>query len=205
MYLSEIKLDLFDRGNMKTLADIYRTHQLVMAGFRASSRQESCVLYRVEHSIRNGRALATILVQSTREPDWSELEGTTFQAQTKEFNLDFSNNQRLRFRLLINPVVTRDGKRRGLIRDEALHDWLKKRENSIGATFESFTAIDEGYFSGNKQKNGKQDRIIIKKARFEGILRAVEPNALRTAVKVGIGPAKAFGCGLLSLARPRQP
>jgi len=205
MYLSEVKLDLFDRGNMKTLADIYRTHQLVMTGFRASSRQESCVLYRVEHSIRNETALATILVQSTTKPDWSELEGTTLQVQTKEFNLDFSANQRLRFRLLINPVVTRNGKRWGLIRDEALHDWLRKKENTIGATFESFTVIDEGYFSGNKQRNGKQDKIIIKKARFEGILRTVEPNALRTAVKVGIGPAKAFGCGLLSLARLGRP
>lgn len=205
MYLSEVKLDLFDRGSMKTLADIYRTHQLVMAGFRTSSRQESCVLYRVEHSIRNEKALATILVQSTTEPNWSGLESTTLHVQTKEFNPGFSTNQRLRFRLLINPVVTRNGKRWGLIRDEALHDWLKKRENSIGVHFESFTVIDEGYFSGNKQQNGKQSKIIIKKARFEGILRTVESDALYTAVKVGIGPAKAFGCGLLSLARLRQP
>lgn len=204
MYLSEIKLDLFDRGNMKTLADIYRTHQLVMAGFRASSRQESCVLYRVEHSIRNETALAVILVQSTTEPDWSRLESTTLHTQTKEFSLGFSINQRFRFRLLINPVVARNGKRWGLIRDGALRDWLKKRQNAIGATFESFTVIDEGYFSGNKPKNGKQDKIIIKKARFEGILRTVKPDALYTAVKVGIGPAKAFGCGLLSLARPGQ-
>ena len=39
--------------------------------------------------------------------------------------------------------------------------------------------------------------------RFDGELTVTDPGELRDAVAAGIGPAKAFGFGLLSLARPR--
>ncbi len=38
---------------------------------------------------------------------------------------------------------------------------------------------------------------------FEGVLRVIEPTRLADLLKNGIGPAKAFGCGLLLMRRLR--
>ncbi|MBN0632140.1 type I-E CRISPR-associated protein Cas6/Cse3/CasE, partial [Pseudomonas aeruginosa] len=43
--------------------------------------------------------------------------------------------------------------------------------------------------------------ISVLRAAFEGRLRISRQDAFGQALVAGIGPAKAFGCGLLSLAR----
>ena len=40
---------------------------------------------------------------------------------------------------------------------------------------------------------------------FEGVLRVADPAALASAVENGLGSAKGYGFGLLSLARPNLP
>ncbi|WP_326690329.1 type I-E CRISPR-associated protein Cas6/Cse3/CasE [Streptomyces sp. NBC_01795] len=49
-----------------------------------------------------------------------------------------------------------------------------------------------------KKKNGPQ--ITLTTATFQGRLRVEDPEALRAALLAGIGPSKAYGCGLLTLA-----
>jgi CRISPR system Cascade subunit CasE len=39
---------------------------------------------------------------------------------------------------------------------------------------------------------------------FEGRLLITDPDALRAALVTGIGPAKGYGCGLLTLAPVRR-
>ena len=39
-------------------------------------------------------------------------------------------------------------------------------------------------------------------ATFEGVLEVTEPEALRRVLTHGIGRGKAYGCGLMTLARP---
>ncbi|GMV86813.1 MAG: type I-E CRISPR-associated protein Cas6/Cse3/CasE [Dehalococcoidia bacterium] len=56
---------------------------------------------------------------------------------------------------------------------------------------------------------GYQDHRLDRKltfatALFEGELRVTEPVAFRAAIEEGIGPGKAFGCGLLSIASIQQ-
>ncbi|MEU6482252.1 type I-E CRISPR-associated protein Cas6/Cse3/CasE [Streptomyces sp. NPDC047017] len=43
-------------------------------------------------------------------------------------------------------------------------------------------------------------RVTLSTATFEGRLRVIDPDALRTALLHGIGPAKGYGQGLLTLA-----
>ena len=121
--------------------------------------------------------------------------------QVKEIVPQFQKGVLYQFRLRANPVVTRNGKRYGLIRDEALCEWLQKKERSGGASFFSILPIDEGYITGTRRKQDRLDRIRIKTVRFEGFLRVTDPISLMAALADGIGKAKAFGCGLLSLAR----
>jgi CRISPR system Cascade subunit CasE len=43
-------------------------------------------------------------------------------------------------------------------------------------------------------------RLTLASVVFEGALEVTDPEAFRTAVQSGVGPGKAFGCGLLSVA-----
>jgi CRISPR system Cascade subunit CasE len=201
MYLSQILLDLINRNTMSMLSDIYRLHQFVMSGFREYDHSTR-VLFRLEPEIRGN--ISKLLIQSQVKPIWGPIgdkEKGIVMSGMKEFNPQFLRGTSYRFRLRANPIVTRKGKRYGLIRDEALSDWLKKKEQGIGVTFRSISTIDEGYVTGNKKKSESVDRVKIKRARFEGILQVVDPGRFREALNSGIGHAKALGCGLLSLAR----
>jgi len=201
MYLTQLNLKRLDRSVVKVLADIYRLHQAVMQGF-AAYRETERVLYRVEPEERNG--LVSILVQSPQTPDWRQLTEESrgiVSARVKEFSPAFQEGQRFMFRLRANPTVTREGKRRGLIRDESLLEWLEKKHERLGVRFCGMEAIDEGYINGNKIKGDKRHQLSLKSARFEGVLEVADAKAFTEAFKTGIGPAKAFGCGLLSLAR----
>ena len=201
MYLTQLNLRRMDRGAMKALADVYRLHQVVMKGFAAYSSTDR-VLYRVEPEERNSHV--TVLVQSLQIPDWScfadEKQGVV-SARVKEFSPTFKRGDAFKFRLRANPVVTRDGKRYGLIRDESLLEWLGKKEQNFGARFCSMSVIDEGYVTGSKGNHEGQHRMSLKVARFEGVLEVGDPPKFNAVFAAGIGPAKAFGCGLISLAR----
>lgn len=201
MFLSQLNLKCMDRGAMRALTDVYRLHQLVMKGFAAYAATGR-ILYRVEPGERSGQM--TVLVQSLQTPDWScfaDANHGVVSARVKEFSVIFKAGDSYIFRLRANPVVTRDGKRRGLIRDEPLLEWLGKKEDKIGVRFGSMTVVDEGYVTGTKGGEAKKHRMSLKVARFEGALEVVEPVLFQETFSSGIGPAKAFGCGLLSLAR----
>ena len=42
--------------------------------------------------------------------------------------------------------------------------------------------------------------VTIRAVVFEGILKVTDAELFRSALASGIGPAKAYGCGLLTLA-----
>lgn len=44
-------------------------------------------------------------------------------------------------------------------------------------------------------------RVRLARAQFDGRLQVADPDLLRETLTRGIGPAKAYGCGLLTLAR----
>ena len=52
-----------------------------------------------------------------------------------------------------------------------------------------------------KRPGGRAKRdLTLFGVRFDGVLAVTDPDALTGAVRQGIGPAKGFGFGLLSLA-----
>ncbi|MBU1168596.1 MAG: type I-E CRISPR-associated protein Cas6/Cse3/CasE [Proteobacteria bacterium] len=196
MILSRLSFDPLSRGTMKTTGDIYRLHETVMSGFKAYENKPR-VLFRVEPEWNNSGI--NILVQSAVNPDWTDLKdsgkGLIF-FQVKPFNPVLNAGACLRFRLRGNPTVKRNGKRYGLIRDDALETWMLKWSETMGVKISSFTVTDEGYISGLKKEN----QIRIKTARFDGRFQIVDPDKLLNKIIEGIGPAKGFGCGLLSIA-----
>jgi CRISPR system Cascade subunit CasE len=56
------------------------------------------------------------------------------------------------------------------------------------------------YWLGNRRAGQEVHRITVDTALFEGVLEVADPDRFREALRAGIGPAKAFGSGLLSVA-----
>ncbi|KDA44374.1 type I-E CRISPR-associated protein Cas6/Cse3/CasE [Frankia sp. BMG5.23] len=50
----------------------------------------------------------------------------------------------------------------------------------------------------NTEKTGR--RVVLNTATFEGALRVTDPARARATLLHGVGPAKAYGCGLITLA-----
>jgi len=115
------------------------------------------------------------------------------------------------------------GKRVGLLREEEQIAWLirkgQRREICKPGGFEILmnagTAPSgevlqaplvnvrrEGKQRGRKKDDGAPRRITHLTVRFEGLLRITDAAAFRKTLARGIGSAKAFGFGLLSIAPP---
>jgi len=171
---------------------------------RAQDQPRRGFLFRVEDSLP-GRP-AQILVQSKRMP---EPDAALRLIGSREFNPQPARNQRLAFILTANPIKTvkdeqlggkprkkRDTCRVPLISEETQKAWLTQR---LGRAAEveavAITPHPPLYF----RKGNRGGKIVH--ATFEGILTVKDPESLIELLENGVGPAKAFGCGLLLVRR----
>lgn len=157
---------------------------------------------------------AVILVQCAVKPDWEYAfhnAGYFLAAppEVKLLNLAIKERQSLRFRLLANPTRKIDTKsgpngrrrngRRIPVRDEQLLGWLARRAKAAGFSIRGdSTAVQSGYVYVNRARDG--NALRLRSARYDGILRVTDPAKLKEVLACGLGPGKAFGFGLLSVA-----
>ena len=204
MYLSRLRFHALNPDARRALQTPYNLHAAVMGGFpNHKNAPDSRVLFRQEPSQRYS-PWAEVLVQSQIPADWSRLEdslGLAFGHQQKAFDIAVGKNQCLRFRLRANPVVTKAGKRLPVIGEEEQRGWLEQRAAKNGFALRDCTLIDEGKWQATKEEEGREHTIAINTVLYEGLLSVSDPGAFSHALASGIGPAKGFGCGLLSVAR----
>lgn len=161
-----------------------------------------------------------ILVLSALEPDWdyafhnAQYLLAAPPATPGPLQASFSLGAKVHFWLVANPtrkIDTKsgpDGKRRHGRRvpvpptDDALRNWLERRAEACGFRLGVLTLIQPGYVYVNKSRDaGKGQRL--RSVRYEGMLDVTDTNRFRDTLIEGIGPAKAFGFGLLSVAPVR--
>jgi CRISPR system Cascade subunit CasE len=216
MYLSRLMLNPRDRTVQREIANVYELHRTLMAAFPDDLPSDERVLFRVETDPRTG--VPTLLVQSHTQPDWRYLEtrGTYLlpasqwppqiftNPAVKSFTLDLAAGQTLAFRLRANVTVKRDGSRHGLYDEEDQRAWLTRKGERNGFQPLRVTVIQEdNQISWKPRGNDKRRKLTHFAVRFDGHLKITDPDKLWDAVQSGIGPAKSFGFGLLSLAPPR--
>lgn len=85
-----------------------------------------------------------------------------------------------------------------LIRDEELQSWLARKLEGL-AKIESVEVEKRQTMNFRKVREKRVGKI--QPVSFHGVLSVADPEGLLSLIHAGIGPAKAFGCGLLSLAR----
>src|SRR5690606_12284151 len=113
----------------------------------------------------------------------------------REVNVHATVAMRLPFRLQANPTVKRNGKRHALYQELQLLSWLdrKAHEHGFQVKSESIRLVKHGNTYG-KQRNQTWHAV-----QFDGVLSITDPDRFKQAVHDGIGSAKAFGFGLLSI------
>jgi len=173
-------------------------------------------LFRID-PIPGGSPLIT--VQSACPPDWDyAFHNAQYLLRAKPqpmpYNPRFEPHQRLRFRLRANPTRRARkssrhpsghpvepkwiGKRIPVLPD-ALQDWLARRGTEGSFQVAALTSVLPGYVYFNKtgQPGGGQRLFSVL---FEGVLELTDPEAFVNTLQTGIGPGKAYGFGLLSVA-----
>lgn len=216
MYLSRLLLNHNSRQVQRETADPYNLHRTLMQAF-THNRDQSGILHRLETHPRTGHI--TLLVQSQAEPNWSHLQESGYLLPTDPFTplpnpavkplvLALHHGQILRFRLIANPTVKRDGKRHALYKEEDQRRWLEtkgtgcqeKKRPSLGFKILEMAIQKEGNQYGHIHRDNQKHKLTIHTVQYNGRLQITDTTAFTTALQQGIGPAKAFGCGLLSLA-----
>ena len=75
--------------------------------------------------------------------------------------------------------------------------WLEARAEAGGFAIDPACLVADAY----QQQAGKQGQLHFSTVDFRGELTVIDPDRFSATLRQGIGPAKAFGCGLL-LVRP---
>ena len=170
----------------------------------------------------NGRVV--ILVQSATAPDWDYAfhnAGYLLSAAPRIITREtsFPAGEQLRFRLTANPtkkIGTKtgpDGKRnngrRVPVRDEELDDWLERRARNSGFMVQRVLSTQTGFvyfdkrpaYKASATPDGQAEKARLRSVCYEGLLEVTHTGDFQKAIIHGIGPEKAFGFGLLCLAR----
>lgn len=204
MYLTRLRLDPRSATARRDLADPYDMHRTLVRAFVAD---ETAPVPRFLWRLEPGSAWSepTVLVQSGDEGAWAFLQALPGYLQgvdavsTKQFDPLHVLRQgaRYRFRVVANPTVTRQGKRHGLVGEDAQLAWLGRQGERAGFGVDSalVTHVD----TSHSRKGGAT--VSLLRACFEGVLVVHDVQALAQAMARGIGHGKAFGCGLISIAR----
>lgn len=203
MYLTRLTLDPRSAQARLDLTNPYDMHRTLVRAFVADEQQKPPrFLWRLEPQL-NWHAPPIVLVQSCIAADWQYLHVLPNylrgSPETKIFDEkgNLGLHQCYRFRLFANPTVTRDGKRYGLLKEADQLAWLVRQGQRHGFELTSVIVTACDMLHTKKQAAG----ITLLRACYEGGLRVTDPGLLENAVRTGIGPGKAFGCGLLSLAK----
>ena len=209
MYLSKLLLDPAKRQVRLELANRYELHRTLLAQFEGQTRPEIKLLYRIEEADQNIYQPITLLVQSQVAPSWQALfqRGLLVQpVEIKTFEIQPGLGSQYYFRLLANPTIRRAsgswaGKRVEIRDAEEQKAWLARKGEGCGFKLLNMNAMDKGKISSQKTENGQKHIMQHQAVLFEGLLQVANPEMFIQAVMQGIGSAKGFGFGLLSLAK----
>lgn len=203
MYLTRLTLDPRSAQARRDLGDAYDMHRTLARAFVADAGSSPArFLWRLEAG-SNAWSTPVVLVQAATEGDWSALQALPnyLQRPVESKCLDLEQwvegGARYRFRLQANPTVTRQGKRYGLVGEDEQLAWLGRQGERHGFSVEAALVTACDVLASRKGEN----RISVQRVCFEGRLQVRELTAFSRALTAGVGPAKALGCGLLSVAR----
>jgi len=199
----------------------YREHQALWKLFPDDPDASRDFLFRAEQ-----KPLQRIFyLVSQRQPVAAE----GWLVESKPYKPMISKGQALAFTLRVNPTVTRKsdtGKRQrhDVVMNEkhkigfsqlaadkrpsmpeliqlSGEKWLSSRSEKQGFEIAEQGFMVESYDQHRSTKRGNSNPIRYSTMDLTGVLRVTDPEQFTESLLKGIGPAKAFGCGLLLVRR----
>ena len=153
MYLSRLRLNPADSRARRDLADAYEMHRTLARVYACGpDASPERFLWRQEIGAA-GWPDGTVLVQSEHAGRWNELSAALpgyVQSLEADKPVDLTRllgtepGRHCRFRLVANPTVTREGKRRALLRPEEQSQWLARQGERHGFALEGATCGASG-------------------------------------------------------------
>lgn len=184
----------------------YEIHRALWKLFPEDAEAERDFLFRVGQSDRNK---AEVLLQSLRKPE--QYIETARILGCKEYPLTLHEGRQLRFFLVANPIkmINDEGGRKNisgeskkcrvpLVKEDDQRAWIERKFQEV-AQLENLVIDPVFPLRFRKSKENRTGKI--QQVSYQGVLSIQDPVGMMSLIRTGIGPAKAFGCGLLSLAR----
>ncbi|GGH51531.1 type I-E CRISPR-associated protein Cas6/Cse3/CasE [Microbacterium album] len=215
MYLSSFQFNPARRGAQRLLGSPHALHAAVLAGFPDPSPSATGrVLWRLD-SIRHS---ATLYIVSPRRPDlthlaeqagWPSLE-ESWRSRSYQPLLDrVESGQRYRFRLTANPTHSARGERGergkpyGHVTVAQQENWLLQREGRAGFRIDELPNGERDVVVTDRKMltfRRRETSVTLRVASYEGTLTVADRDAFISALCFGVGRAKGYGCGLLTIA-----
>ncbi|MBB5907126.1 type I-E CRISPR-associated protein Cas6/Cse3/CasE [Actinoalloteichus hymeniacidonis] len=207
------------RSFRRDLANVHEMHRTVMSAYPditadTPARAHCGVLWRLDERERG----FVIFVQSRVEPKWAGLPDGYVIKEPEVGPLEpylptIEPGRKLGFRLVANPTraVFPEGSvpgNRGRGKPVPVRmpaeqlDWLARKGEQHGFVLPLGRNGEADIAPAPRPKlTGRSDKntITVEPVRFDGHLVVTDADSMRAAVFEGIGRAKSYGCGLLSL------
>jgi CRISPR system Cascade subunit CasE len=199
---------------MWALASPHVLHGAVESSFpRRLNEKRERILWRVDYVPDT----CNLLVLSAKQPDFLHIArqfGYEQKWETKNYNsllARLQTGQVWRFRLRANPVhssciekseTSGRGKIFAHVTQQQQRQWFIARAQACGFSLDenAFDVVHAEWKKFRKAK-GSSHEIALRTADFEGILTISDAEFFKYTLMSGIGRAKAYGCGLLTIAR----
>jgi CRISPR system Cascade subunit CasE len=210
MYLSRVELQADRRETLLALSQPQLMHGAIERSFTGGRARR---LWRLDWLDER----CYLLVLSGERPDFTALfkqfckPDATPAWETKDYEpllARLQNAQKWRFRLKANPVhnvgdkddPAKHGKVTAHVTQEQQKQWLLSRAQTLGVVFEPDT-VDVTHTQWYKFDKGGGRPITLRAASFEGVLTVADVDRFREVLQAGVGRAKAYGCGLMTVMR----
>ena len=230
MYLTRMPINSARRGAVRLLASPQRMHAAVLSAFPPDAVVEDSARGRVLWRIDQNGPHTHLYVVSPERPDLTALVeqagwplASTWETKPYDALLDrISVGVEYRFSLVANPVrdvrqASGRSKRLPHVRPEHQVEWLMLKgrrggfelletpvkQAQAGGVFELPSAPQVMISERSDRRFLRGERAVtLRTARFDGLLRVTDAEAFRRSLVHGIGSAKGYGCGLMTVTRP---
>lgn len=218
MYLSRVEVNANRRKTMEAITSPQIMHAAVMSSFPSiRDSEKERILWRMD---KLGPS-TYLLVQSQTVPDFSHIVDQMGWPESKQKwdTLDYNpflskidRGQEWRFRLKANPVFSAPnpggprGKVVAHVTAEQQMDWMIGKSSKCGFSIaksgnDSESPALEIKYRETKKFNRAGKTITISMVTYEGVIVVEDADLFIKSIKNGIGRAKAYGCGMMTVTR----
>lgn len=181
MYLTKMRLNKQSADVRHAIADRQNFHAALQKMFN-TDRKTSDVLYRINED--------SVYISSNKMMNVNKVDGFEFIVGRELTAIDGTHA----FSIITIPNTTINGKKTTLRTTEERIQWLRRQGERCGFKIVSVQEKGKDYIKSSKKN------FAVTAFNYCGVLEITDPKLFEKVRLEGIGPMKAYGCGMLVVA-----